>query len=88
MRPHVLDLPCLLVHIVGALQTEVHLWVLAQMHHPIGGIDGAAAPALNAPVIVQVDGGDDGLGAHGFQSAGPHHLLEGLAVHTLSSACG
>lgn len=61
--PHVLDLPGLLVHEMGASQTEVHLWVVAQMNHPVGDIDGAAAPALGAPILLFVDRGD-GFGAH------------------------
>ena len=53
--PLVLDLPCPLVHEVGALQTEVNLWVVAEVNHPVASIDGAAAPALGAPIIVLVD---------------------------------
>jgi len=34
--PFVLDLPCLLVHLVGALKTEVHPRVVCELDHPVG----------------------------------------------------
>src|SRR5689334_16623279 len=80
--PFVLDLPCPLVHEVSALETELHLWVVAEVNHPIRAVDGAAAPALGAPSIVLVDG-SDGPGAHMSQSPRPHRVPEvfgGLAV--------
>ena len=61
--PFVLNLPGLLVHEVCAAQAEVHLRVVAEVDHAGRGVDGAAAPALDAPVLVQVDGGDR-FGAH------------------------
>ncbi|MDQ2851175.1 MAG: hypothetical protein M3Y49_10670 [Actinomycetota bacterium] len=45
----VLDLPRLLVHEMRAAQAQVHLRVVAQVDHPVGRIDGVAAPAWMLP---------------------------------------
>jgi hypothetical protein len=63
--PFVLDLPGLLVHELRAPQAEVHLGVIAEVHHAIGGVNGVAAPTRDAPVVMRVNGGDDRLRAHG-----------------------
>lgn len=60
----VLDLPGLLVHVMGASQTEVHLGVVTELHHAIGAIGDIAAPALDAAVVVRVDGSHRGFPAH------------------------
>jgi hypothetical protein len=79
----VLDLPGALVHEVGAPQAELHLWVVAQANHLLGGIEGAAAPALRTPIFVLI-AGNDGFGAHRPKSARQPQLAEGLAAELRS----
>jgi len=50
--PFILDLPRLPVHKMGAAQTKVHLWVVAEVDHPACGVNGAAAPAGDITLIV------------------------------------
>jgi hypothetical protein len=60
----VLDLPGPLVHEMRAPQAEVHFGMVAQLHHAVGNVDGVAAPARDAPVVMRVDGGEDWFRAH------------------------
>jgi hypothetical protein len=73
--PFVLDLPSLLVDEMRARQAEVHLGVIAEMHHSVGGVDDVAAPARDATVVMPIDGGDDWLRAHGssLRARSPPH---------------
>jgi hypothetical protein len=62
----VLDLPCLLVHVVSAPEAEVHFRVIAEVDHAVGGVAGAATPALNVSIVTQADCRYDRFSAHTF----------------------
>ncbi len=49
----ILDFPGLLVYEVRAGQAEVHFWVVAEVNHPVRGINGVAAPARDVSIIVK-----------------------------------
>jgi hypothetical protein len=63
--PFVLDLPGPLVNEMRAPQAEVHLGVIAEVNHAIGGVNRVAAPAWDASVVMRVNGGNDRFRAHG-----------------------
>jgi hypothetical protein len=48
-----------------APQAEVHLGVIAEVNHAIGGVNRVAAPAWDASVVMRVNGGNDRFRAHG-----------------------
>jgi hypothetical protein len=65
----VLDLPRLLVHVVGTANAQMDLGVVAKLHHPIRTVGRTAAPALDRPVTLGIDSRDDRFGAHNLQCA-------------------